>query len=345
MITAFLAPGIAAQADTAINNDSAPLFAQDDVLDVSIEAPFNRIMRQRIAEEDLPATLTYKNSEGLAVSLEIGIRTRGKYRQQWRVCPFAPLRLNFRKKEVDGTLFATMDKIKLVTHCRSGRNSYQQTLLREYLAYRVLNVMTDSSFRVRLLRIQYVDSEDGDVNADNFGFLIEHRADVAERIDLVASDVDSTRVADLDPTSTNLGSLFQYLIGNTDFSPIAGSQGKPCCHNYSIFGEEAGVIVAIPYDFDMSGWVDASYATPNPELRIRNVRQRLYRGRCENNAHIDASVRAFQEKRPEISRLVTESEHLAESSRKKLTRYLNDFYNIIDNPKAVKSHLRSRCVE
>ena len=341
MTFALLALGPLVQAE--VPGSSAPLFAANDILEVTIEAPFARIMRERSTEEESPASLIYKDANDGTVALEIGVRTRGKYRQQWRICPFAPLRLNFKKAEVKNTVFATTDKIKLVTHCRTGRKSYQQTVLREYLAYRILNVMTDNSYRVRLLRIQYVDSEDGDTNADNFGFLIEHRNQLAERIGLAVSDVGPTLAADLKAANTNLGSVFQYLIGNTDFSPVAGAKGEPCCHNYTIFGQEAGESLAIPYDFDMSGWVNAQYATPNPELPIRNVRQRLFRGRCANNAQLDDSLRAFQDKRPELYRLI-ESEHLATSVKKQLTRYLNDFYKIIDNPKSVGSRLTARCV-
>lgn len=342
IFTALLVLGLPTQAD--VPGNSAPLFAGDDILDVTIEAPFTRLMRERSADDETPATLTYKSADDDTVSLELGIKTRGNYRQQWRVCPFAPLRLNFRKKEVEDTIFASVDKIKLVTHCRSGRDSSQQTLLREYLAYRILNIMTDSSYRVRLLRIQYVDTEDGDTNPDNFGFLIEHRDQLADRIDLPVKDLEFTSVADLESATTNLGSLFQFLIGNTDFSPTAGAEGESCCHNYTLFGQETGKILAIPYDFDMSGWVNAKYATPNPKLPIRNVRQRLYRGRCANNAQLADSLRAFQDKRHEIFRLI-ESEYLATSVKKQLTRYLNDFYKIIDDPQSVGSRLTARCVD
>ncbi len=215
---------IPTNADTGAAGKTAPLFVGNDALDVTIEAPFTRIMRERSTEEDLPAILTFKDVDGGTVSLEIGVRNRGKYRQQRRICPFAPLRLNFRKSGVKDTLFATVDKIKLVTHCRSGRDSYQQAVLREYLAYRILNIITDYSYRVRLLRIQYVDTQDGDTNPDNFGFLIEHRDQLADRIGVAIRDLESVRVADLESANTNLGSLFQYLIGNTDFSPTAGAE-------------------------------------------------------------------------------------------------------------------------
>ena len=345
LCTALLALGLPLQANAETPGNGAPLFASNDVLDVTIKMPVDRIMSERPAEEELPATLIYTDADGDTVSLEIGVRTRGKYRRQWRICPFAPMRFNFKKAEVKDTLFATIDKIKLVSHCRSGRDSYQQTVLREHLAYRILNIITDYSYRVRLLRIQYIDTENGDVNADNFGFLIEHRSQLAERMGLEVKDVETTNVADLDSVHTNLGSLFQYLIGNTDFSPIAGTAGELCCHNYTILGQTDGALFAIPYDLDMSGWVNATYATPNPKFGLRDVRERLYRGRCENNSQLATSVQLMQEQQSEIYALVTESEHLATSAKKKLIRYLDDFYKRIGNPKTVNSRLIKKCVE
>jgi hypothetical protein len=342
---ALLALAIPLQANTDTPATSAPLFAANDILDVTIEVPLDRLMLERPTEEELPATLLYEDADGSTVSLEIGVRTRGKYRRQWRICPFAPLRLNFRKAEVKDTLFATVDKIKMVTHCRSGRDSYQQTVLREFLAYRILNIITDYSYRVRLLRVRYVDTENDDVNADNFGFLIEHRDQLAERTGLEVKKLDATHVADLDPTHTNLGSLFQYLIGNTDFSPIAGTAGEECCHNYSLLGQTDGPLFAVPYDFDMSGWVNAAYATPNPKFDLRNVRERLYRGRCENNSLLATSVQLFQDHQAEISALVTESEHLKTSTKNQLIRYLDDFYKRTGNPKTVQSRLLKKCAE
>ena len=103
--------------------------------------------------------------------------------------------------------------------------------------------------------------------------------------------------------------------------------------------------MAIPYDFDMSGWVDAKYATPNPELRLRSVRDRLYRGRCANNAHIAASVQAFKTRQQEIYSLITDLEPLAPSTKKKLTRYLDGFYKVIDNPKRIESRLVGKCMD
>ncbi|HEY5643864.1 MAG TPA: hypothetical protein VIS31_13435 [Woeseiaceae bacterium] len=338
--TLYLGAGPMAGAATAV-----PLFSSEDPLEVTIRAPFKEIMRERPSEEDLPGQLTYRNADGSDVTLDIDIRTRGNYRRQRDICPFAPLRLSFGKKDTKDTVFAGSRKLKLVTHCRNGALGYTQALLREHLAYRILNRMTDESFRVRLLHITYEDSEAGKPFEINYGFLIEHRDQLADRIGLEVNKAESASIEALAAEHTNLGSLFQYLIGNTDFSPIMGIAGEMCCHNYVLFGSEPGNMRSIPYDFDMSGIVDADYATPNPRFGLHSVRERLYRGRCDNNAVLEQSIAAFQSKRDEIYALVTEPEWFSNASRRKTIRFLNGFYATIDNPKQVTTKLVNRCLK
>jgi hypothetical protein len=138
--------------------------------------------------------------------------------------------------------------------------------------------------------------------------------------------------------------LYQYFIGNTDFSPIAGAKGEDCCHNSTLFGNEGEPIYSMPYDFDMSGFVDAPYAEPNPRFKIRSVRQRLYRGRCAHNGHLDDSLRLFREKREEIGSLIANQVELSAKSRKALTKFVEDFYEVIDNTKRLEREIVKRCI-
>ena len=336
-----LAFGASASGDAVAT--TAPLFTSNDILDVTIRAPFTTIMKERSDDEDLPATLTYTDAEEGAVSVDLSIRTRGRYRRQSRVCKWAPLRLNFKKSSVENTVFADSDKMKLVTHCRNTTR-YSQAPLLEHLAYRILNEVTDASFRVRLLRVTYVDTDKDDRAHTEFGFLIEHKSQLAKRIGIELNEEEATEVALLDARHTNLSALFQYLIGNTDFSPIRGVSGEPCCHNYMLFGTEAGRILPIPYDFDMSGIVDAPHSSPNPKFGLRDVRERLYRGRCENNEYVAASVQAFLEHKPAIYELVNSNEFYKAGTRKSTLRFLNDFFALIENPKRVQSRLIGKCL-
>ena len=138
--------------------------------------------------------------------------------------------------------------------------------------------------------------------------------------------------------------MFQYLLGNTDFSPILGSKGE-CCHNYAMFGTDGGPLLAIPYDFDMSGFVNTPYARPETGLGIDNVRQRLYQGFCVNNNHVEASVAEFLQARDEIYALVAGQKAMDESVRVRLASYMDEFYETIGDPQGVKQDLVDRCID
>lgn len=324
-----------------------PLFADADILEVTIAAPFSTIMRERPVEEEIPGQLKYQDAELGEVVLDLGIRTRGRFRQQKKVCPFAPLRLNFRKEQTKKTLFSRTDKVKLVTHCRDRSEQYSQVVLREYIAYRVLNTLTLKSFKVRLLRATYVDTTSDKPDRVNFAFMIEHDDLLAKRLDMEVSSAPRTKVTALDREHTNLGSVFQYFIGNTDFSPIMAATGEPCCHNYVLLepdDDERRPQLAVPYDFDMSGIVDAKHSEPNPRFKLRSVRTRLYRGRCANNEYLEGSLQAFRDRRQAINQLVAGSPHMSAATKKRLRNYIDDFYETINNPKTVNARLIERCL-
>lgn len=321
-----------------------PLFSDNSLLEITITAPLSTLMLDRSREEDSIGQLTYEDKESGTVVLDVGIRARGRFRRTRDVCSFTPLRLNFKKETTRKTLFTRTDKVKLVTHCRDKSERYSQGVLREYLAYRILNTMTDKSFRVRLLQVRYVDSESKKGDRVEFGFLIEPDKSLAKRLGMKVLDIESTAIHALDARHANLTSVFQYLIGNTDFSPIKGVEGETCCHNHVLMSGETGDLLSVPYDFDMSGFVNAAYAVPNPRFRIRNVRQRLYRGRCANNEHLDSTLQGCRDRRQDIYQLVNGLTHLSDKTRKQLIRYIDDFYGTIDNPKRLESRLRKSCI-
>jgi len=319
-----------------------PLFASEEVLNVRIVAPFDIIARDRPVDEYVSGKFHYTAGDGELVELDVGVRTRGRYRRRPDICSFPPLRLNFKKSQVKETLFTGQDKLKLVTQCATGSYIYEQALLAEFLAYRILNLLTDTSFRVRLLRIEYVNTG-VEKSFDGYAVLIEHKDSLARRIGIPPLVVEKTTVASLEPKYLNLTSVFQYLIGNTDFSPIAGSRGGECCHNHTLFGEEGESYYSIPYDFDMSGFISAPHATPNPKLRLDSVRERLYRGRCVNNELLPATLDKFQAKRDDIEGLIRDQAGLGRTKREEILRFVSDFYRKIASTKSVNRHFVSKC--
>jgi len=335
---------LAATAGAQVSGDADPLFQDNAVIDITINAPFPSLLKRRPNEEYLPGTLAYADADGNDVMLDIGIRTRGNFRRQKRICPFPPLRVNLDKAQTKGTLFHKQNKLKLVAHCRDNSARYEQGVIKEYLAYRILNMLTDISYRARLVRVTYIDTENKHKDRVHYAFFIEHKKRMSKRIGLPEIVTPKIKTAQLEGAYSDLTSLFQYFIGNTDFSPIAGAKGEDCCHNSTLFGNEGELIYAIPYDFDMSGLVNAPYAEPNPRFKITRVTQRLYRGRCAHIGNLDTSAKMFRDNRDEIFALITSQAELVPKTKKSVTRFVEDFYKVIDNPKKLDREIRKDCI-
>lgn len=344
-VTLFLALGPATPAQSEENvAGTQPLFATHDLMSVRIEAPITTLMKQQPDEEYLDGTFTYVDKSGQEVTLDLKLQTRGRFRRKKDTCNFSPIRLNFRKGQVEGTEFANQDKLKLVTHCQTRKSKFEQLLLREYLAYRILQTLTHMSFGARLMQITYVDTErDGD-SITKYGFVIEDEDLLADRLGLVAYEERGIKEAELQPEQTSLVAVYEYLIGNTDFSLILGPVDSSCCHNVVLFGQGGAPYTPIPYDFDFSGIVDAPYADPNPMFKLRSVKDRRYRGRCPHNDLLDDTFAYFVEKEAEIRGLIAELEGLDDGNRKKVEKYLDSFFKDITTPKAKDRKFTSKCV-
>jgi len=335
----ILLSALALPSARAVSHD--PLFQDDKALRVEFTAPFSQLINERPKDRELPGSLSFRGPDGEAIELDLQVRARGKFRHA--NCDFPPLLINFKRSQVADTLFDQQNKLKMVVHCKdSGR--YQESVLREYLAYRMLNSVTGQSFRVRLLDVTYVDSENRRPRMVRNAFLIEHEDRLADRLGLQKKNIFPASVSDIQAGHLNLTSIFQYLIGNTDFSAILGSQDE-CCHNYALFGTGDGPLLAIPYDFDMSGFVHTPYAMPETGLGISDVRQRLYQGFCVNNGHVEASIADFLQARDTLYALVAERRELSEDVRGRLAGYIDEFYETIGDPARVDSEILNRCLQ
>jgi len=339
----FLAAvGVFAQAAYGAAEPS-PLFATQETLQVRIEAPLSTLKSKRSDTEYLDGTFSYVDASGAEQLLDLKLRARGRYRRQRDTCRFPPVRLNFNKKQVMGTEFAGQDKLKLVTHCER-RASYDQYVLKEYLAYKIFNSLTENSFGARLLQVTWIDTDRGGKAETRYAFVIEHADRLAERIGAEPVEVRSITYADLDPEHANLVTVFEYLIGNTDYSMVLGAVDDNCCHNIVLFSNGSPGYLAVPYDFDFSGLVNARYAEPNPKLPIKTVVRRLYRGLCGHNEHLELTLAQFRENEDEIRRVLSSVEALEEKTRNTALRYVDGFYKDIADAKAVERNLIRNCL-
>lgn len=316
---------------------AAPLFASHDVLDVTLVADFELLDDDRAEDNpERPATLHVAGPDGAPVELAVEVRTRGNFRLRPSTCDFPNLRLDFpASSSAQPTVFTGQGALKLVGHCR-GSGEYDQNVLEEYLVYRLYNLLTEESFRVRLARVTYRDVRAGEEPLTRHAFLIENVDRLAARLGGLHIEVQGVQPHDLDGLSSARVELFQYMIGNTDFSVVN-------FHNVELIRLPDGTYHPVPYDFDFSGLVDAPYATPSAVLGTRSVRERVYRGFCRPGVDASALFEAFRAIRESATRLFREQPELEPKRAESAIRYLDEFYRTIESRRAREALIERRC--
>lgn len=338
------ASGIQAGTDTVSPAD-APLFAGHEPLKMVLRAPFDDLFDNRSDDApELPASMTYVSDTGDSVHLELDVELRGNTRRQRSTCSFPPIRLDFPRSRVSGTVFAGQNRLKLVTQCRESREEYGQYVLLEYLIYRAYNQLTDKSFRVRLLEVTYEDTQGEMDRLTRDAFLIEDDGDVAARHGLDLLEIPEVHPSYMDPRTLNLVEVFQYMIGHTDWSAFQAEPDEDeCCHNVKLIGTLQGPIFPVPYDFDFAGLVNARYAEVNERLGLRSVRDRLYRGLCRPEEFLATTLQHFNVHQDAIMLLFAQQQGLTDRSRRNAIEYLEEFYEIINDPGRVNREFVRTC--
>jgi hypothetical protein len=322
----------------------APLFAEQTALPIRISGPLSTLMKERSDTEYLDGKLSFSDDAGEMHELDLRFRARGNYRRKKSTCWFPPVRLNFKKKETKGTVFEGQNILKIVTHCSPTNKRSEQYILKEYLAYKILELHTPYSFKARLLKTTWADTDKDNKEAEKYGFVIEHKDSLAKRNEAKIAEFTSTQHSKLDLRQASIVSVFQYLIGNTDFSLVKAIAGKSCCHNGILVSKEEGEYFPVPYDFDFAGIVNAPYAEPSPNFSINSVTTRLYRGNCSVNPELATTLTLFEENKDAVLELITSQEGLTDKVRKRTLKFVNKFYNELAKPEKFEAKLVKRCI-
>ncbi len=342
LLLAMIAPATGAQG--VAEDAGLPLFADQRTLEITIEGPLTTLIRKRSIDEYYQGALSYADASGEMQTFDLQFRARGNFRRRPSTCRFPPVRLNFKRKQVEGTLFDGQNILKLVTHCRPGNSRYEQYVLKEALAYRILNQLTPISFRARLLKVTWVNTEDDNESEVRYGFLIEHKNELEARTGMTEFTEERSSYGNLAARHNAVMAVYEYLVGNTDWSMVAAPPGESCCHNGILLVDDADEHYYAPYDFDLAGLVNAPYAEPNPRFKLRSVTERLYRGHCRFNSEMDAVAEHYRDNEAAILKLVDEMEGLESNNRRSSRAYIEAFYDDIATPEAMERNLLSGCL-
>ncbi len=326
--------GSQSRLDRAVESD---LFDSEEIIEVKLKMNIGSVTSDLEDRYSHWAELTYNIDGDDSEVIPLEIKTRGKTRANPKVCSFPPLRLNFKKKGNYDNLFSGQDKLKLVTHCQ-GRTFYDEYVLQEYLTYKHYNLLTDYSFKVRLLKVTYEDSAGMESPVTRYGFLIEDEEAMAHRNGLVPREGTIPHQDYCNREVLNIMTVFQYMIGNTDWS-------VPALHNIKLIAEEpeGRLPFPIPYDFDYSGAIATTYAQPDASLNISTVRTRVFRGFCRSKDTYEPIFDLFNDKKEDIYDLYNNFEPLSEKERKAAIKYFDGFYKIINNSKKARQQFNRSC--
>jgi hypothetical protein len=337
LVIALLVPTVAA-AQEAQDSASPPLFQSQEVLTLTIEADLDALNDDRDQDSEYrEGKLQIHEADGSTTTLSLKVKSRGKFRLKKSTCSFPPLRLNLPKGKVEGTVFEGQDKLKLVAYCRDN-DRYEQNVLEEYLIYRGYNLLTDASFRVRLARITYVDSSGKKDPVTRYGFLLEEDEAMADRLGGQLIEVPQANPLQYSHAEATAVSLYQYMIGNTDWS-------MAYFHNVKLMRTADGKYVPVPYDFDWAGFVNPPYASPDPSLELRNVRERIYRGFCRPGVEWGAMYDQLRAIRADFETEIQNQPGLDEDRIEDALKYIAEFYETIDNEGRARRRIERACRE
>jgi hypothetical protein len=312
---------------------SSGLFESEDVLYIKLSGDIRDLLRDRSDDAEYHSvTLLHQKENGDTLIIPIKVKTRGHFRRIESNCRYPPLLLNFSKESTpENSIFKGQDKLKLVTPCTD-----EMYVVHEYLVYKIFNLITEKSFRARLIKVSF--DNNGKETDRLYGILLEDEDQMAERNNAVIVKDKLVRPEETERNDFLKMSVFQYMIGNTDWS-------VQYYQNIKLIASDSTIIPStVPYDFDHAGIVDASYAKPAEELLLSSTRQRRYRGYCFDDMSVfDETFSLFNKKKEEIYDVYKNSTLLKPRYLKSTIKFLDEFYKTINNTKTVAREFGYPC--
>jgi hypothetical protein len=308
--------------------DSIRFFKEEGMIEMSLTTDIKGLQNQKGDDVFQEGIVSMKFPDSTLIAEPVNIGARGNFRRGY--CRIPPMMINFRHPQA--IRFSSLGKLKLVIGC-GVKAEDEQLLLKEFLVYKIYNILEEKSFRVRLVKTNFSDSKNKIKPFTQYSFFIEDDADMARRNGCKKKEHAQFLSESTNREMMTMVSIFEFMVGNTDWS-------VPNNHNVKLIFEkksENNLPFVVPYDFDYSGLVDASYAVPNEIMGTEKVTERVYRGFPRTMEEIQATLDKFRSKKEAILSLVKNYTLISDRNRDIMKDYLEGFFKLIENKGQVRS--------
>ena len=306
--------------------DKVKFFEEESTVNATLEMDLKDLLAKKAPDRFLPATISFTTKDGTTITEKIEASVRGNFRRE--TCFMPGLKLNF-KKDSNSSLYK-FKELKLSNGCNTGDES-GQLVIKEFLAYKIYNLLTDMSLRVRFMNVSFKDISGKKKPYTQYAFLIEDVDEMAKRNNMVEIEGTLYNTEQTNREQMTIVTLFEYLIANTDWS-------VPAYHNVKLIGPKdvkGTRPYVVAYDFDICGFVDPPYATIDEQLQdqISSVRDRLNRGFPRTMEELKIAVKLYNDKKEKIIGMIKNNEYLSSKEKSRSVNYVEEFYKIINNDK------------
>lgn len=280
-----------------------------------------------------PAVFKIMNNNAVAFEQKIQVAARGNMRR--KTCDFPPVKIRFYEGKLENDSIEDINELKLVVGCRNT-NVDDQLVLKECLVYKLYNLLAEESFRVKEASIRFQTPGKKKGGIESTAFFIESEQELASRLGGRPIKPRIISPKGMDTVAYDRMCLFQFMIGNTDWSTYTR-------HNIKVIGFKGRPPIAVPYDFDYSGIVAADYAIPSTDLQIKSVQERYYLGFCRSAASFNAMFKEYLGKKEQILKYCEQAERIDKNNRRQMRDYLTSFFEILEDPRRAQRQIMENC--
>jgi len=304
---------LAAQAPSVAPSTIFEKLTASEAIELTLETDLTTFVAQKKTNNYMPGTLRTKDGK----TYKVEVRPRGRYRR--KVSKIPPMKIRFDEKELQAENLDTLNEIKIAlpsVHTEQGN----ELIVKEYLAYRMFEKVSDAYFRARLVKLTLIDTnEKGSGKKKLYAIFIEDEEEVSQRLNGVPEDEYGIKMEKFEQEQAALVVMYQYLIGNTDWD-------FPMHRNVELIKKkENEKMLVLPYDFDFSGLVSAPYASPSSDSGVKTVRDRYLMSNGIDAEALKSATNLLKTKEKEFYKLCR-SKYLSSETSSSMVKFLESFY-------------------